>query len=491
MIGPNGSPVSVLASDFPDYADAYIEHRLGGIAIVTDGTLGNQTSPLQTDDVASPDLPPQNGLKQTRAFDDVIHVGDLIGNLVLGSLAAHRTVTQPTLQAAEQYVVSPVDNAALIALDQGEQVDGEQLFATITGGQIYPADRSFSPPYGAGAALATWVTGFRIGDLLFLSMPGEFFPEIHAAWNQGIQGPAGDFVIGAAQDFLGYEYPAYAFPFTLEGSDEHIFNPSVTLGDQVVTAGEQDAQQLGFQVNFTSNAELSALQNDYLRAFKPGVQELAFPVSGDLTANGFTPTIEGIAQAARVSSTGACVAQPAGPCPLPPAPVSGFHWNFGDGTSAVTAPQVFARAWFSPFIAHRYCKAGTYNLTVQASDQSGQSDSMSLPVHVYPELRVTIVRRGQHAVAQATGGDGATLAYTWSLPGGRSAYTSSVKAPRNAALRVTVSDAAAGIGTAIARPGHGGSSAAGRGACVSAAKHRRAARHRRPAAHRKPPRLTG
>src|SRR5581483_1223350 len=56
MIGADGKPAAVLSSDFPNYADRYIEQRLGGVAIVTDGTLGNQTSALQTDNVPSPDL---------------------------------------------------------------------------------------------------------------------------------------------------------------------------------------------------------------------------------------------------------------------------------------------------------------------------------------------------------------------------------------------------------------------------------------------------
>ncbi len=465
MIEPDGTAISELASDFPAYAESYIEQRLGGVAILTPGTLGNQTGPLQTDSVPSPDLPPQNGLRQTRGFDDVIHMGELIGNLVIGSLARNRPISTPQLSAAERYVQAPVTNPALVALDEGNAVDGEYLFGTLTGGQIYSADRSFSPPYGNGALLGTWVTGFRIGNLLFLTMPGEFFPEIHAAWKQGIHGPQGDFVVGAAQDFLGYDYPAYAYPFTLEGSDEHIFNPSLTLGDQVVTAGEQDAQQLGFGVDFTSNAELTALQNDYLRAFRPGVQELPFPSSGDLAADGsgFTPTIEGIAQAARVSSTGACVADPAAPCPLPPAPVSGFRWSFGDGSRAITAPQVFARAWFSPFLRHRYCAAGTYQLTVSASDASGQSDSMTLPIHVYPALRVSIVRRGRQATARVSGGEGTVLTYSWRLPHGHVAYTRTVSAAPGARLAVTVSDAAGGIASAptAGQP---------RGACAAAGK---------------------
>jgi len=454
MIGPQGQAEAVLSSDFPGYAEAYIEQRLGGTAIISPGTLGNQTGPLQTDNVSSPDLPPQTYMvhgrkvrwRQTRAFDDELHMGRLMGNLVIGSLAHGGLIRRPVLRTAQRYILTPVDNAALIALDEGEKVDGEFLFGTITGGQIYPADRSFSPPYGAEALLGTWVTSFRIGNLLFSSMPGEFFPEIHAAWDQGIQGPAGDFVVGAAQDFLGYEYPAYAFPFTLEGSDEHIFNPSVILGDQVVRAGEQNAAALGFRVNYTNNAEVSALKNRYLRAFKPGVQVLAFPASGDLASDGhgFTPTLEGVSQAARVSSTGACVADPDSPCPLPPAPMGGFHWSFGDGSHATTPPQVFARAWFSPFLQHRYCRAGTYRLTISAQDQSGQSDAMTLPIHVYPPLRVRIVRRGGRAVAVASGGDGVILAYHWMIGPHGHAFTRSVAAPPGTRLGVTVNDAAGG-----------------------------------------------
>jgi hypothetical protein len=203
-------------------------------------------------------------------------------------------------------------------------------------------------------------------------------------------------------------------------------------------------------VDFTSTAEVGALTNNYLRAFKPGVQAFPFPASGDLAANGggFAPSIEGVASAARVSSTGACVADPAGGCPLPPAPVGGFRWTFGDSTAAVTPPQAFARAWFSPFIAHRYCQAGTYQLTVSTSDQQGQTDTMTLPVHVYPPLRVTIVRRGRTATAHAAGGDGVMLSYVWSLPGSKTAFTPAIAAPSRGRLTVTVSDAAGGTASA-------------------------------------------
>src|SRR5579884_3477245 len=131
MLGPKGQSEAVLSSDFPGYAERYIERHLGGTAIISPGTLGNQTSPLQTDNAPSPDLRPQTyalgghkvTLRQTRAFDDALHMGRLIGNLVIGSLTHGRTIRRPVLRAAEQYVLTPVDNPALIALDEGQKVD--------------------------------------------------------------------------------------------------------------------------------------------------------------------------------------------------------------------------------------------------------------------------------------------------------------------------------------------------------------------------------
>lgn len=454
LLGPNGTPGAVLSSDFPNYTDAYLERRLGGVAIVTDGTLGNQTSALQTDNSPSPDLPPVGSMRQTRAFDDIVHMGELIGNLTIGALAAGHDIANPVVDAAEQYVQTPVYNPILIADDEVAPVGGGSFWAALTQNQLYPTDRSFQPPYGNGSTiLATWVTALRIGDLLFTSMPGEFFPSTHEAWQKGISGPQGNFVIGAAQDFLGYEYPVYAYPFTLEGSDEGIFNPSLTLGDQVVTAGEQDAQALGFQAALTSSAEFTALENQYLRQFSPGVQFLPFPLTGDLGGGGagFTPTLEGMSQPPRDGSTqGACVADTLTACPFPPPAMGDFHWDFGDGTSAVTAPQTYARAYFSPFVDHRYCAAGTYQVRVAATTAGGQSDAMTLPVTVHPALAVRILQRGRTLDAQVSGGTGQALYAHWT-GAGSDAYGTQIALPAGSgSVTVTVTD---GTGTLAAARG--------------------------------------
>jgi PKD repeat protein len=98
---------------------------------------------------------------------------------------------------------------------------------------------------------------------------------------------------------------------------------------------------------------------------------------------------------------------------------------------------VFARAWFSPFIRHAYRSPGTYNLTVTAADQNGQTDSMTLPIHVYPALRVRIVTHGCRPMARVSGGDGTVLTRRWARRHGR--------------LQITVTDAAGGIASASRR----------------------------------------
>lgn len=452
LLGRHGKTAAVLSSDFPNYADAYISSRLGGIAIVTDGTLGNQTSALQTDNAPSPDLPATDGLRQTRGFDDIIHMGQLFAQITLSALARGHRLTQPIVGAAEQHITTPVYNPILIGIDKINTVPGGGSFlSTLSGGALYPTDRAFTPPYGDGnAQLSTWVTALRVGDLLLTSMPGEFFPSTHETWLKSISGPKGNFVLGAAQDFLGYEYPVYAYPFTLEGSDEGIFNPSLTLGDQVVQAGERDAQALGFHAQLTSSAEYTATENQYIRQFQPGVQFISFPQSGDLAADGrgFAPTLEGISQPPRDTTTqGVCLADTYTSCDFAPPPMGAFHWHFGDGTTAVTPPQTYARAYFSPFLHHRYCRPGTYTVSVTAADASGTSDSMSLPVTVYPPLSLHVSTNGRTLRATPRGGTG-SLMYTVWRTGRRIAFGPVFRAPATArSVTVTAAD---GTGTVAA-----------------------------------------
>ncbi|MHB8449064.1 MAG: PKD domain-containing protein [Mycobacteriales bacterium] len=440
---------TLISTDFPSYAEADIESRLGGVAILASGSLANQASPMQADTAPSPDLPKIDGLVQTRAFDDIIQLGQAVAGASFLALAGGRVMSDATVAGDTQYLISPVTGPAVAGLTYGGVVDNGAPWAPITAlTNIYPADRSVLPPYAYGAALGTWVTALRIGGLALVSEPGEFFGSIRAAWAAGIHAPDGVFAIGAAQDFLGYEYPIYVTPFTLLGGDELIFGPSATLGDQVVSAGERAAGQLGFAVNPTSNAEMSALDQHYARVAATGAYLLPSVTAGDLDAAGrFTPTLLAAGAPPRTSQTcdnPALLYSPPG-CPLSDPGIGPFQWRFGDGTSLATPAQGRARAYFSPFVRHSYDRPGIYQVSVSVSSD-GSTDAVSLPVTVYPRLEVAAIRSGDRLTARVSGGDGRVLVERWSLPGRPAVYGPSVSLAPGRPAVLTVVD---GTGTAV------------------------------------------
>lgn len=373
LVQPGKVTKTLISADFPHYTREFLERRYGGVAIVASSTLSNQASPEQADVAASPDLPRVDGLRQTRAFDDIILMGHAVANLTMDALAHAAVVTDPSLASAEQHVVSPADNAALVALNASCEAGpaGEQAISAVTAGSIYPACRSMVPPYAYGAALGTWVTAVRVGRLVFVSEPGEFAAPIHWTWQNSIGDADAVAVIGAAQDFLGYEYPMYVTPFTLLGGDELIFDPGVALGDQVELAGKQDAAALGFPVNWATTGEATVTDNDYAQMSRPGVALLA---SNDEAGVGTTLTFEASSQVPRLRMTctnpALVVAPPA--CPLPQDAMGPFYWDFGDGTTLTTPVAAAARAYFSPYVHHRYARPGRYKVTVHAYDANGQ-----------------------------------------------------------------------------------------------------------------------
>ncbi len=472
LLCPPGVDATLISTDFPSYAQDYLQRRLGGMALLASGSLGDQTGPMQGDTAPSPDLPPVTvagphgpvRCTQTRAFDDAIHMGRLIGNLTLAALGHARPVRATIVAGATRYLVAPQTNPALVAINDLAPLDGGTLWAKAGGEQVsYPIDRADTPPYQVpGVALGTWVTGLRIGGVLLLSEPGEFYPSLHAAWDRSIRGAAAVGVVGAAQDFLGYDYPVYAFPFALYSADEQIYNPSLALGDEVVTAGEQDARALGFDATLTGTAEMTALSNHYLALARPSLTFLPFPDSGDAGPGGFTVTVEAFGDPARVQAA-ACGAPGVGAA----ACVAGldtsegpFHWNFGDTTTALSGPGTGHPSFFP----HTFASPGgprVYQVRVRVQAASGQQAEQTLPVVVYPALQVSIVVRGCTAAALASGGSGRVLSWRWRLGGGRQAFRSTVGLAGASRLRVEVADSAGGLATATAAVPAGCAQAAG------------------------------
>src|SRR5258708_5864025 len=362
-------------------------------------------------------------------------MGSAVANVTFGALATGHPISVPIVGADEQEVVSPTTNPVDAALSYFDILGNGAGWAPL--GKIftvYPDDRAFTPPYGYGVAFGTWVTTLRIGDVALVTEPGEFFGSIREALSKGIHAPDGVFVVGAAQDFLGYEYPVSTTPFTSLGGDEFIFGPSATLGDQVVTAGETEAGRLGFNVDPTSNAETTALEQDYTRIATTGVYLLPSVQGGDLDARTgtFTPSFLAAADPPRTTMTcdnPALLFTPPG-CPLADPPLSRFAWRFGDGATATTATEGRARASFSPFVRHSFAAPGRYRVSVAVS-AAGSTGTVSLPMTVNPAPRASISRAGNRAVAVLTGGDGQQLFDRWPLPDGSTAYGATVPLPRS------------------------------------------------------------
>lgn len=444
---------SLISTDFPAYTEAALQQRLGGIAILASGSLANQASPFQADLAPSPDLPRVDGYQQTRAFDDIVVMGRAVANVTFGALGRSRPLTSATVGGAEQYVLSAVTNPAVSVLAYGDAVNKGAPWAPF--GQlthIYPADRAVKPPYAYGDAFGTWVTALRIGDVALVTEPGEFFGSIRDAWTQGIKAPGGVFVVGNAQDYLGYEYPADVTPFTAYGGDELIFNPSPLLGDQVVAAGTQDGGALGFATNPTANGELAALDQKYTRIADTGAYLLPQALTGDVGPGrrGFTAVFDAAGSPPRdqmVCDNPALVYNP-GACPVSDPVVKSFHFDFGDGRSATYTVPGQARASFSPFVHHTYTRAGVYQVALTVSS-AGQTDTVTLPVTVYPQLRVRAVSRHGRYLPSVSGGDGRTILVSWRLRSGGVVYSSSVPHKRHP-VSVAVVDGTGALASAKA-----------------------------------------
>jgi hypothetical protein len=315
--------------------------RLGGTAVVAMGTLGRQES-----------------IVQVGRFPYSHDVGMTITDEVLRALRGARPITSNTVRSAEQYLLAPVTNPALGALVYGNLA----TFACVPD-VACTADRSVTPPYAVGAALGTWVTGFRIGDVAYLSEPGEAFPEVSRAIRQAISGADAVHVVGMAQDQLGYYWPPEMAPATTVTNDsDHLqYNSSVALADLNVQEAVTVAQSLGFDATYVHP---TAMQRDPDARSKPGVQ--FFAVAPDFS--GLTLTVDS-----------ACNPPKDGSALDTHDKQGAISFAWGDGTTSYggsTSGEGRGQA------THTYARPGTYTITGTVTDAAGESRSYTQKVSV-------------------------------------------------------------------------------------------------------------
>src|SRR4051812_49406106 len=221
-----GSKYGLASADHPGAERAELDRLLGGTAVVAMGTLGRQEAMGGIDD-----------------YSEVERQSRFIANAITRALADARPITDDRIAGAEQYIAVPAHNPALLALlygnAAGTNCDNPLGNCTI--------DRSLTPPYLAGNVVGTWVTALRIGDAMWVSEPGEAFPEVSAAIRSAVLGASAVHVVGMAQDQLGYYYPPEDYPASqLNPSDFILFNVSPSLADENADAAALLATQLGF-----------------------------------------------------------------------------------------------------------------------------------------------------------------------------------------------------------------------------------------------------
>ena len=345
-----GSCDNTMSADHIGVARDELGHLLGGTAVVAMGTLGRQES-----------------IVQVGRFPYSHDVGLTVTDEVLRAIKSARPITSTTLANAEDYLLAPVTNPALGGLVYGNLA----TFACVPG-VACTIDRAVTPPYAIGAALGTWVTGFRIGNVAYISEPGEAFPEVSRAIRQSIHGADAVHVVGMAQDQLGYYFPPEQASLTAQamaanGSDHLEYNSSVALGDLDVMHSVAVAQALGFDAAYVHP---TPMQRDPNASSKPGVQ--FFAVAPDFS--GLTLTVD---SACNPPSDGSALDTHDKRGAIE------FHW--GDGTTSYggsTSGEGRGQA------THTYSRPGTYRITGAVTDAAGDTRSYSQSVTVGEQLDV-------------------------------------------------------------------------------------------------------
>ena len=404
------SQCPALSGDHFGVERSELEQQLGGTGIVGGGTLGREESPVQVGG-------------QQRMFN----YGRGVTELITRALTSARWVTDDSVGGAETMVVAPGTNPLLFGLLAAWVLPDAQKDQVWQQTGEYPIDRSLMPPYQNGSVVGTPATALRIGNLAYVSLNGEAFPEVRHSILAAVTQP-GVVVVGLSlgNDQLGYYEPSVVWPFsngvTPYHSDHFEYNISPALGDAIIQGQVLNLRSLGFS---TMPVGVPVMENNnWPQALHTGLQALAYPAQGDAGPGGtFTTTLEGIWGDEALQSTLGASSSLSGP----------VHWDLGDGTTVLTPlldgrhTQTVTHAWAAdPSGAPR-----VYDVHLTATSTSGDVATWDLQVTVYPRLvaAVSATTNADGSVsytASASGGDGDVLAWRWVFADGSTASGPSV-----------------------------------------------------------------
>jgi hypothetical protein len=213
-----GSNNQLVSSDFPFGTRDTLEKDLGGTSVYFSGSVGGLMTPLR-EDVA--------GFGTDATWGRTYEVGRLV------AVAAEQALASAPLQGINDLFYKrrefymQADNTALNGLNAAGVFD----IPTFVGANSWGLDGHTEGLYvgRTGEQFKTEMVAVRFGPALFLTVPGELFPEIELGGYGRPDCPAADtgrpyepvigeqfesdyeFILGLGQDELGYIVPGYDF----------------------------------------------------------------------------------------------------------------------------------------------------------------------------------------------------------------------------------------------------------------------------------------
>lgn len=227
-----GSSNTLITSDFPHYMREALEARYGGVAIYVSADLGVLQGPLDVD-VIDPEteLPAP---RRTFRFAQVM--GELLAERAASALDAASEQAAPELEVASSgpFLVE-VQNPFFQAL-ASFNVFGRRTLINV----------------GSIPHIETEVNAVRIGPAQLAFTPNELDPQIGNLYRAQMAGAQHRWVVGLANDEIGYQMPAEKFnpacfecAFYILIGDVSACPIAAELGPQVVDCGTVFQNNLG------------------------------------------------------------------------------------------------------------------------------------------------------------------------------------------------------------------------------------------------------
>lgn len=215
-----GSNNGYVSSDFPHGTREVLEQQLGGTAVYFSGSVGGLMTPLGRN------IP---GFGSSPTWERTYEIGRQVAIEAIAALDGQPLHRPTTLTAQRRTWYMDMDNGVLRALNNIGIFD----IPTYIGGESWGSDpeghREGVPTANYGPQIQTEMVSLQLGPAVFLTVPGEFSPELEIGGYGRPDCPEADtgrpyeppinesftedyrFVLGLGQDELGYIIPGYDF----------------------------------------------------------------------------------------------------------------------------------------------------------------------------------------------------------------------------------------------------------------------------------------